>query len=510
MAESVNAAVRQRNLTTPDPRMPMIGLDAPGRMMAQHVPEADVARFLGTQAPFADLAPEAVAAAVATAGDVTVLLDARGVVLDVAYGSEELAREWGARWVGRPWAEAAAEDSRPKVEGLLRDAAAGEAPRWRHVNHPSAQGQDVPVQYVAVRLDGDGRVLASGRDLRAISALQQRLVAAQQSVERDYARLRNMEMRYRLLFQATPEAILIVDAPTLKIAEANPAAASLLGETAERLVGRTLLEAFDAQGAEAVQTLLAAVRATGRADEAAAGAATADRRFRVAASLFRHDGASLFLIRLAPPEEAGGGPARAKGGLGALAEKLPDALVVTDPDGRVLEANHAFLDLAQLATAEQARGEPLERWLGRPGVDMGVLSANLRQHGVVRLYATTLKGEFGATLDVEVSAASTADEAGARFGFVVRNVTRRISAEGRKPELPRSVEQLKELVGRVPLKTLVRETTDVVEQLCIEAALELTGDNRASAAEILGLSRQSLYVKLRRYGLGDVSEDDED
>jgi DNA-binding NtrC family response regulator len=71
-------------------------------------------------------------------------------------------------------------------------------------------------------------------------------------------------------------------------------------------------------------------------------------------------------------------------------------------------------------------------------------------------------------------------------------------------ELPRSVEQLTDLVGRVPLKEIVRETTDVVERLCIEAALELTGDNRASAAEMLGLSRQSLYVKLRRYGLGDL------
>ena len=50
----------------------------------------------------------------------------------------------------------------------------------------------------------------------------------------------------------------------------------------------------------------------------------------------------------------------------------------------------------------------------------------------------------------------------------------------------------------------MRETTDVIERLCIEAALELTRDNRASAAEMLGLSRQSLYVKLRRYGLGDL------
>jgi DNA-binding NtrC family response regulator len=61
-----------------------------------------------------------------------------------------------------------------------------------------------------------------------------------------------------------------------------------------------------------------------------------------------------------------------------------------------------------------------------------------------------------------------------------------------------------ELVGRVPLRDIVRETTDLIEELCIQAALELTGDNRAAAAEMLGLSRQSLYVKLKRFGVGDA------
>jgi DNA-binding NtrC family response regulator len=79
---------------------------------------------------------------------------------------------------------------------------------------------------------------------------------------------------------------------------------------------------------------------------------------------------------------------------------------------------------------------------------------------------------------------------------------RRITPENSgAPALPRSVEQMAELVGRVPLKEIVGETTDLIEQCCIEAALELTRGNRASAAEMLGLSRQSLYVKLRRFGL---------
>jgi DNA-binding NtrC family response regulator len=71
------------------------------------------------------------------------------------------------------------------------------------------------------------------------------------------------------------------------------------------------------------------------------------------------------------------------------------------------------------------------------------------------------------------------------------------------------VEQLTELVGRVPLKELVRESTDMIERLCIEAALELTNDNRASAAEVLGLSRQSLYAKLHRHGIADIGGGDE-
>lgn len=66
---------------------------------------------------------------------------------------------------------------------------------------------------------------------------------------------------------------------------------------------------------------------------------------------------------------------------------------------------------------------------------------------------------------------------------------------------PRMIEQLTGLVGRVPLRDLVRQSTDLVERLCIETALRKTRGNRASAAELLGLSRQSLYSKLRRHGL---------
>jgi transcriptional regulator PpsR len=366
-----------------------------------------------------------------------------------------------------------------------------------------------------VRLGKDGRVMAVGRDLRSTAALQQRLVDAQQSMERDYSRLRHVETRYRLLFQATSEAVLILDAVTRKVIEANPAAGQLLGEAPGRIVGQIFPGGMDAVSAEAVQGLLAGVRATGWADNVRARIADGGRELLVSASLFRQEGSALFLVRLVPLEAEGAEAVavmpKTRANLLRVVESAPDGFVVTGPDGRVVTANAAFLDLAQLATEEQARGETLDRWLGRPGVDLGVLVANLRQHGSVRLFSTTLRGEYGGTAEIEVSAVSVPDGDQPCFGFAIRNVGRRLATESRSGrELPRSVEQLTELVGRVPLKDLVRETTDVIERLCIEAALELTGDNRASAAEILGLSRQSLYVKLRRYGLGDLGSGGDD
>ncbi len=469
-------------------------------------------QFEAPQQSLAGLDPEATASLISAATDVALLVDGEGVIRDVSVGSDDFALEGYQKWIGRTWADTVTPDSRAKVAALLRDAAAKSPRKWRHINHPSSLGADVPVLYSAIQVGKQGGVVAFGRDLRAVAALQQRLMAAQQSMERDYLRLRQVETRYRLLFQTGSEAVLIVDAATMKVVEANPAAAQVIGEPVKRIVGRPLADCFDVSSRPEVMTLLAGVAAAGQGEAIQARLAGAPRALAVSASLFRQENGSLFLVRLAP--EAAGTAAASASSVEAMllkvVESVPDAFVVTDSQGRVLTANAAFVEMAQLATREQALGESLERWLGGTGVDLSVLLANLRQHGVVRLFATTLRGRFGAAVPVEISATSVAQGEQACLGFTIRDVGRRLAPEPRRSrELPRSASQLTELVGRVPLKDIVGETTDLIEQLCIEAALELTQDNRASASEMLGLSRQSLYVKLRRYGLGDLGGDAE-
>jgi transcriptional regulator PpsR len=441
------------------------------------------------------------------AADVALVLDRDGVIRDVSVSSDELDAEGYGRWVGRPWVDTVTIESRSKVEALLKDAVPEAALPWRHINHPSPAGGDFPILYSTVKVGKTGPVVAVGRSLRAASILQQRLVEAQQSLERDYARMRQAETRYRLLFQTSAEAVLVLDGASTIVLEANPAALRMLGNGAHSVVGRPFAEAFDDRSATPVSTLVNAVRATGQGDEVRVRAARGKRAFRLSASLFRADTGTHLLARLGALDGSVG--AAVDSPLTRAIEHLPDGFVVTELDGRVLMGNRAFLDLVQVGAEDQLRGKALDEWLGRSRVDLNVLIANLKQHGAVRLFATTLRGALGAETEVEISAVSVPDGETPCLAFSVRSVGRRLAPLAARVgrELPRSVDQLTELIGRVPLKDIVRETADVIERLCIEAALKLTGDNRASAAEMLGLSRQSLYVKLHRYGMGEREQD---
>lgn len=467
--------------------------------------------FQAPERSFGGLSPSAAASLIAAAADVALVVDGKGVIRDVSVGSDEVAPDGYRKWVGRSWAETVTVESRPKVAELLSDAAKKRARRWRHINHPSTRGADVPVLYSAVSLGSDGGVIAIGRDLRSVATLQQQLVDAQQSMERDYSRLRHLETRYRLLFQMGSEAVLIVDATTQRVLEANPAAAKLIGESGKRLIGRVFTDCFTVRSRAAVAAMLGRVPAAGRSEEVEAKLAGGQYELTVSAALFRQDNSTLFLIRLTLPHTnpAGAGINAERSMLLKALESVPDGFVVTDVEGRILSANTAFLEMTQLTNAEQLRGQSLDRWLGRTGIDLSVLIANLRQQGSVRLFATTLRGQYGASAQVEISATYVPHDEHPCLGLTVRDVGRRLNhGTDMSRELPHSVGDLTKLVGRVPLKDIVGETTDLIEKMCIEAALELTRDNRASAAEMLGLSRQSLYVKLRRFGIGDLGEAD--
>lgn len=454
---------------------------------------------------------EHIAALASVASDVALLVDGDGVVEDIVLGTDApAAAETLLSYNGHTFSETVTPESRHKALEILSESRDGPT-RWRELNHTGADGVDRPMLYCGFPAGANGHTVIVGRDLDGVASLQQRLVETQRSLEQDYWRRRQVETRYRLLFQVASEGVLIVDANDHRIVEANGSAAQLVSGGSAELVGQGVVDWFHADHRDAVQQMLITLRGSGRAERLPATLEHGEREVTIAASLLNADESLQFLLRLTPlgAEAPVSESPRARQFL-RLLDAGPDGVVIANDAGTITAANRAFLQLLELASEEQVRGEHLDRWLGRTNVDVKVLLSNLREFGSLRHFVTRARGEYGADTEVEISALSLEDGGENLFGFVVRDLAQRqVQSE---PVLaratPKSIQHLTELVGRVPLKEVIRESSDIIERLCIEAALELTGDNRASAAEMLGLSRQSLYVKLRRHGLMNSDSDD--
>jgi transcriptional regulator PpsR len=436
--------------------------------------------------------------------DFSLLLAGDGEILRVEVSADELGDSLPDDWVGQNWVDTVTAESRERLAAMLAEAGSDsdQVPRQDLVQ-VLEDGSELPVEYRLLSLQGSGELLALGRDMRPVANLRQQLVNAQQTLEQDYWRLRQVETRYRRMFELVGEAVLVVDGASQRVLEANPVAGDLLA-AGQSVVGRPFPHGFDKRGTEVVEKLLDEARATGKGSVAGVRAEDGETLLAVSVAYLRQAGEARFLVRVAPA--AANDPAIAPGAGQTLPPSLqyaPDSVLLTDIDGKVLGANRAFLELAQLLGEEQAMGHSADRWLGRSGVDFKVLLTNLRQRDSVRLFSSTLRGESGTLAEVEISACRIEDCEPPALIFFIRDVGRRVHSDHPMTrQLPRSIEQVTQRIGRIPLKELVRESKDVIEALCVEEALKLTHDNRASAAELLGLSRQSLYAKLRRYGIG--------
>ena len=474
--------------------------------MQKHTASGAPRQFKSPRKSLGDVSATDAARLLAAACDLALVVEESGRIHDVSTNIAALQRANVADWIGANLFDLLTVEAKPKAERLIKDARAGLPPKWRELNIALQSGAQVTFECGAAPAGEKGRLVLFGRDLSVTASIQQRLIAAQAETEREYLRLRQAETRFSVLFETTQEPLLIVAPVGHRILEVNPVGVAFIGKSAKRLLGRPLADLFDPAGGRAVATMLAAVQGVGRSEDARAQ--LDGREVRVSGAAFRHEKSEQFLVRLEPV--GGRGPISNAPDLWEMLPALPDAAVVTDADFNVLRVNETFLEMAQIATEAQVRGQPLERWLGRPGIDMGALAATLKRHGFTRNFPTVLRGARGHDEDVEVSALMLPDSERPTISITVRSVPRRRASSSKvSRELPQSVEQMTELVGRVLLKDMVREATDWIEKLSIEAALIVTGDNRASAADMLGFSRQSLYIKMRRYGLGDSETDDE-
>lgn len=411
--------------------------------------------------------------------DITLLLDMEGVIREATL-SPTMAAESVDGWLGRRWSDIAGAEGGDKVRRMVEDARRSGISAFRQINQPFPSGVEIPIEFTTMLLGDRTGMIAVGKNMQAVTELHSRLIAAQQAMERDYWRLRELETRYRLVFDAAADAVMIVSAGDMRIVEANRAAVNAISRVErgnDDLAGRDFLAEVAAADRDAVRDMLAQVRQRGTALSVLVHLGRYDRAWMLRGSLMSSERRQVFLLHFTPVTTT---PAiddvDDDAVLRGLIDRIPDGFVALDSEGVVRHANQAFLDLSSLLTL-------------------------LRRYKTVRLFQTTIRGELGTETEVEVSAVDGEDDQ--YIGVLMRNVARRLDAADDHDALRQALGPISKQLGRSSLRKLVKNAVSIVEQHYVKEALLRSKGNRTATAELLGLSRQSLYAKLNRYGFDD-------
>lgn len=378
-----------------------------------------------------DLAPELADMLVAVAYDIALVLDEGGVIRSVALGETQAVSESACEWVGQRWSDTVTGNTREKVEAVLDDLANTGVSRLRQVEHAS-EGLDIPIAYAAVRLGDQGPTLAVGRDMRAVAAMQERLLQSQKDMERDHWRHRQAETRYRLLFQVSSDPTLIFDAASLGVLDANAAAARMLGQSALQIAGRSTADLFGPDAQRALTAGLEAARSTDRVAEGVLRLGDDQAEIGFSVTPFDNEAMPVLVVMfpsasIAPRADT----ARDAISVGAEADTIfadlirrtPDAVVVCSGAGRIEFVNQALLDLLQCPPGRHIVGGNLEDWIfvdpaGSKEASIGLILARVRREGSLGLQAGRLRRASADRVDVEFSA-TVVGQAGL-VGFLIR------------------------------------------------------------------------------------------
>lgn len=435
--------------------------------------------------------------------DIVFLVDKDGTITHAHYKNPDFDAYDLAGFVGKALRDCVTIESVSKIDAMLK-AGRKRPSRGYQVNHSASGKPDLPVAYTALSQKGLPFTVVVGREMQQQMQDQQRLVEAQIAMEADYRDLRQAEARYRTAFKLSETADLMLDGENRTVLEANTAAIALLAGGSGNLINKPVREFFDKQDRDRLSDAIGEARHSGEPVLLQSLKSAKGDELQAKLRAYRENGSANLIVTLWSADDAERAERKIDenvlGSPAIILDTLPEAAVQTDSDGNILAANALFLDLVRAPTLNQVISRNASNWIGKSAVDLNVLYARTSDEGTVRGYSSVLNDSIGGEQPIAVSA--HADPASETVQLLIVPQAARAEKIGlQAPATPEQAEGFASLVGKVPLKELIRESLDVVEKICIEAALDQTNNNRASAAEILGLSRQSLYIKLRRHGL---------
>ncbi len=437
--------------------------------------------------------------------DISFVLDDSGSIQDIYSHNQSLVKQIPDDLIGKKWLDVVEPDSRKKVQYLLDDADLNQVSKFRQINLSSNEKNiSLPILCATIKAMSNQKIIVIGKNLAEVAQLQQDLVAAQKNISQNYLQINQLEERFRSIFEIGTESIIILQADGgYPIVEINSNAIKRLLIAKKHYIGKSFLSLLPADELSKVTSFFQEMLEIGESKDLDVSF-VGDKKIRISASSFINSGRPHLLLNLKPLELAQSAHLLESDSLTVKAiENNSYGFVVCTPEGLILKANKAFIKLSNAKGEQELIGNAIQNYLDSDTADFAQMMQSLKGKASAQSCISSINNNSSGIKLVDISAVSVAHPR-ACIGMIFRQMDSRQNKDKRiDKKLVRSSEELSMLVGKVPLKDILTETTDLIEELCIKAALDLSNDNRVSASEILGLSRQSLYIKLRKYGLVD-------
>jgi PAS domain-containing protein len=223
------------------------------------------------------------------------------------------------------------------------------------------------------------------------------------------------------LFTSAAEPMLIVQAETGTIVEANPPAADLFRETCARMLGTVLSSAFEPASAATVEACVAIAQVVGSAETLCVRPRSGGVELSARLSLFRAPTGSFLLVRLGSTQSPAANDQRP--GTGSVVFQAIDTaqvgFLLTDRGFCVDYANREFLDMIDLDSQHDICGGSLLRWLSLSDTDLRQLRTQLSQRQAVTRLTTHLTSRRGDPRRVEVCAVAVPAGSDTCWGFSI-------------------------------------------------------------------------------------------
>lgn len=446
---------------------------------------------------FESLSPAAMqisAQAILASADIVFVLWPDGEIADVTTGASSRIKIATDGLLGISVSEIAEGEGQLALEEIVKAARQGAESRSVRVVHSAKLAELTGAKYSAHLAEDGKRVILIGK----LSDCGAQFVGRFVENEIQQSRIPNIEqsrVKYEKLFEASPEGIIIVDAISGEVTEANRKAAEILSDSDANLVGTELrsyfMEEFDA--------IFPSVINVSAPTEIILKSISGSTCCLICSFIRLFDRAVVLvrLMSLQPAIDENG--ARSHDHVLQLVQHTSIPIVLADEEANALWGNAAFSDLIDCT---QLNGKSLSELMGCEQEALRRAIQESQRSGRFMTSLACIEKPRRREKDLKVAVVSIPSTKSDTFGFLFyKQPFNEASLAQAASFLDCEPVTLAQLVGDVPMKDLVKRSTSEIERYCIEAALRLTGCNRTEAANVLGLSRQSFYLKLHQHDL---------